>query len=134
MSVFGRLLNGSRGCTDLLACLYELNALETSAYFALHKTGGAKMEDLAAELERDRSTVYRAVKKLVDLHLAERETICMKGGGYYYVYHAASPERVRELIERRLDEFEAAVRARLDAFEDDVEIHTQRAAGAVETA
>ena len=62
MSVFGRLLNGPCGCHDLLSCLYELNELETHAYFALLGAQGSRMDDLADRLERDRSTVTRAVR------------------------------------------------------------------------
>lgn len=127
MSMFSRMLNGSRGCHDLLMCLYELNALETAAYFALLRRERAKMEDLAADLERERSTVYRAVQKLMNLDLAQRETITIRSGGYYFVYEPTPPAKVRELIEQRLAEFESAVRCGLDAFEEEVAARTSEA-------
>lgn len=128
MSVFNRMVNGSRGCMDLLACVYELNALESQAYFALVENPGSRMEELADVLDRDRSTVHRAVQKLLHLQLAERETVPMKGGGYYHRYNATSPEQVRHLIESRLDDFQQAVRSALDSFEDEVEDHVNGSA------
>lgn len=120
MSVFQRLLNGSRGCTDLLRCVYELNQLETAAYVALLDREGARMEELTDLLDRDRSTVHRAVQRLLDLQLAERETVPMRGGGYYHRYRATSPDKVRQLVEARLKSFEDAVRSSLDSFEEDL--------------
>ena len=124
MSVFNRMLNGSQRCTDLLACVYELNRLESQAYFRLLEDEGLSLDDLAGLLDRERSTVHRAVQKLLNVQLAERETVPLKGGGYYYRYRATSPETVRARIERRLDDFQAAVEQALDAFEDEVATHS----------
>lgn len=117
--MFSRLLNGSNGCSDVLSCVYELNTLETAAYFALLEDKGARMEALADELDRDRSTVYRAVQKLMNLHLVQRETIPLDGGGYCYEYQATDPTQVRDRIEERLAKLQEAVRDGLDSFEQE---------------
>jgi predicted transcriptional regulator len=119
MSVFHRMLNGSSDCEDLLACVFRLNELEVRAYFALLEHPETRMDELAEALDRDRSTVHRAVQTLVDLQLAERRAEGLDGGGYCYTYEAASPAAVRERIEERLDAFQEAVEERLARFEED---------------
>lgn len=119
MSVFHRMLNGSSGCEDLLACVFRLNDLEVRAYFALLEHPDARIDEIAGALDRDRSTAQRAVQTLVDLQLADRRAEPLDGGGYCYTYEAADPERVRAMIEERLDAFEDAVRERLAKFEED---------------
>lgn len=123
MSVFRRMLNGSSGCQDLLACVFHLNRLETQAYFSLLERPGARMEQIANALDRDRSTAHRAVQRLRDLGLAERETRPLDGGGYCYVYRAVDPAIVRERIEERLDAFETAVREKMDTFQEEAQQH-----------
>lgn len=119
MSVFHRMLNGSSGCEDLLGCVFQLNDLETAAYFSLLEHPDARMEQIAAALDRDRSTAQRAVQKLVHLNLAEREAEPLDGGGYCYTYRAIEPRAVRERIEARLEAFEDAARERLDRFHEE---------------
>lgn len=124
MSVFHRMLNGSSNPDDLLACVFHLNDLEIQAYFTILERPDARMDTLAEELDRDRSTAHRAVQRLVDLRLAHRQTQPLNGGGYCYTYRAANPSSVRDRIEERLDLFEEAVRERLDRFHEDVQTYT----------
>ncbi len=119
--MFHRMLNGSSDPEDLLACVFHLNDLEITAYFTILEQPDTRMDTLAEELDRDRSTAHRAVQRLVDLQLAHRQTQPLDGGGYCYTYRAANPSSVRELIEQRLDLFEQAVRERLDRFHEDVQ-------------
>jgi predicted transcriptional regulator len=80
-----------------------------------------RIEELAEGLQRDRSTVYRAVQKLVAVHLAERQTVAMRGGGYYHVYRAVPPGVVRSRIEERMTMLQAVVRQSLAEFEQQVQ-------------
>lgn len=118
MSVFHRMLNGSSSAEDLLACVFRLSEMEARTYFSLLENPGARIDELADALDRDRSTAHRAVQRLVDLRLADREQTPLDGGGYCYRYEAADPSTVRAMIEERLDAFEDAVRDRLERFED----------------
>lgn len=118
MSVFDRMLNGSSDTEDLLACVFRLSELESRTYFSLLETPGARIDELARVLDRDRSTAHRAVQRLVDLRLAERDQTPLEGGGYCYRYRAADPSTVRAMIEERVDAFEQAVRDRLERFEE----------------
>ncbi len=121
MSVLARLLNGSSSSTDILVCMYGLNALETRTYLFLAKRTGCRIETVAQALDRDRSTVYRALQTLHEADLVEREAVAMESGGYFYTYQAAPPNQVRELIEQRLAELETAVRDGLEALEAELQ-------------
>ena len=98
MTALNRILCGAGTCEDLLSCVYDLNKLESEAYFAL-LAKPAKMDELAAALRRERSTVYRALQKLVTLQLVVRDTLSLPGGGYCHVYAPVSPDAVARRVE-----------------------------------
>lgn len=118
---FHRLLDGACGAEELLACVFGLNPLETAAYFTLLEHPGARMDEIADELDRERSTAHRAVQTLVDRDLATRETVPMPSGGYYHSYEAADPSDVRCRIEERIEAFEQVVQEHLDRFHEELD-------------
>lgn len=127
MSAVERMLTGSAGCKDLLACVYGLNELETEAYFRLLAAPGARMTELADALDRDRTTAHRAVQKLVTLSLAEWERVPMDGGGYHYRYDAAEPELVRERIQARVQRLLRTLEEQVERFEETARAHRHEA-------
>lgn len=115
MSALNRILTGTGSCGDLLCCVYNLNRLESDAYFAL-LSGPSKMDDLVTALDRERSTVYRAVQKLVTLQLAVRDTVSLTGGGYCHVYAPVSPDTVHRRVQQWAAEFNRTLECALDGF------------------
>jgi predicted transcriptional regulator len=133
MSALNRLLCGAGTCEDLLSCVYNLNKLESETYFAL-LAGPARMDELAGALRRERSTVYRALQKLVGLQLAMRDTVSLDGGGYCHVYAPVHPDAVARRVEQWRDEFSRTLTVALRSFVVEVErrqAQTGRASGAL---
>ena len=61
-------------CKDAISCFFNLNTLEVNTYNALARLGSMTNKQLADELDRDRSTVYRALHKLMSCGLVLEES------------------------------------------------------------
>jgi predicted transcriptional regulator len=101
---------------DVLACVFGIQDHEVRTYLTLLDSPGSTVEELAAELDRDRSNVNRSLSTLREKGLAERERRLLDGGGHVY-QHAATPlPEARELMHETLDEWVAYVHDRIDDF------------------
>jgi len=88
--------------SDLLCCAFGLLHSEIDTYFAL-VSGEKRAEEIAALVRMDRTTIQRALKRLLERQLVVRDRRDIERGGYYYVYRAVSPEDVRREILSQLD-------------------------------
>ncbi len=95
--------------SDLLCCAFGLRTSEIDAYFTLI-SGPKTVEEIAAIIKRDRSTVQRVLKKLLDSGLAIRERRFLSRGGYYFVYRAVSEEVVKSQILSMLEQWYHRIR------------------------
>jgi len=100
-----KILMGEASCKDIVKCLYRLTDFELVIYKKLVKQGALKADDLAPVMKKDRSTVYRALQKLVASGLAFRETKSIERGGYYHVYTAVSPNQLKDKLHKCADDW-----------------------------
>lgn len=112
-----RILAGDASCRDIVKCLYRLSDFELAIYRKLVKQGPQKADDLAPVLKKDRSTVYRALQKLVSSGLAFRDTKTIDRGGYYHVYAAVSPEALKQKLHKCADDWFDNMNAAIDDFD-----------------
>ena len=70
---------------DVMKCTLGLRDLEIDAYFELIRKP-MKVNELAKQLERNRSTIQRVVTNLIAYGLAHRRVKTVRGGGYFYEY------------------------------------------------
>ena len=67
---------------DLFIYMYDLSPLELDLLFILIKNKKSMtLEELAKKVDRDKSTVFRSLQKLVDLGICNKETKTLKEGG-----------------------------------------------------
>lgn len=114
---------------DLLAAMFDLNELECYVYLCLLGQSEHTLDDLSAHLERDRTTIHRAVNKLVSLGIVVKENRGLEGGGYYQAYKPAPPEMVSRAIEQRFEAIKIRVDHLVKTFSQDVK-HLAAEAGA----
>ncbi|MFB6113669.1 MAG: helix-turn-helix domain-containing protein [Halodesulfurarchaeum sp.] len=97
-------------CDTLLECLYELNDLDRECYSVLSSSGDPMtIDDLSDAVDRERSTVYRSVNRLLERGLLEKEQVNFEDGGYYHVYDTADVQSVASEMERRLNDWYAHI-------------------------
>lgn len=105
-------------CEGVLACFHGLTALDRNCYRVLTEEGKSMtVDEIAAAVERERSTVYRAVNRLNEAGLIRQEQINYDDGGYYHVYTPRKPEEVTAEMRRLLNDWYAQMGELIQAFE-----------------
>ena len=78
------------------------------------------LDELAKLLDCQKTTVFKALQKLVALRLCNRAMATRKEGGYYYLYTAITIEELRVETEKRVKDLERSMNQLLRAFENHV--------------
>jgi predicted transcriptional regulator len=112
-----KILAGDASCRDIVKCLYRLTDFELAIYKKLVKQGPLRADDLAPVMKRDRSTVYRALQKLVASGLAFRDTKSIERGGYYHLYTAVSPDALKTKLHKCADDWFDNMNSAIDDFD-----------------
>jgi len=106
---------------DLFIYMYDLSPLELDLLFILIKNKKSMtLEELAKKVDRDKSTVFRSLQKLVDLGICNKETKTLKEGGYYHAYSGIDIESFKLETEKRVKELEDSFHRLLRKFEEDL--------------
>lgn len=82
----------------VMECVFGLGEHHVRVYSALLEMPGSTVEELAGELERDRSNVSRSLATLHEKGLIERHRRLLEGGGYVYQYLPVPLEEAKALM------------------------------------
>ncbi len=108
---------------DLFIQLYDLSPLDLEILFMLirNEREPITLEEASKEVDRNRSTTFRSLQKLVSLGLCVKETKTIKEGGYYHVYSAVDVQTFKVETQRRVKELQRSLDRLLKKFEDDMQ-------------
>jgi predicted transcriptional regulator len=110
---------------DLFIQLYDLSTLDLDILFILISKKNSEptmtLDEVSKEADRDRSTTFRSLQKLVSLGLCVKETKTIKEGGYYHVYGAVDMATFKIETEKRVKDLQKSLDRLLKKFEDDME-------------
>ena len=107
---------------DLFIYLYDLSPLDLDLLFLLIKEDRPMtLEELVKQVDRDKSTVFRSMQKLVGLGICVKETKTIKEGGYFHVYSAIDMKTFRMTTEQKVKDLEATFHRLLRKFEDNIQ-------------
>jgi len=116
-SSMAKIMAGEGTCKDVLRCLFGLGDFEMSIYRGLLKAGPSRADELSPLLKRDKSTVYRALQKLVSAGLVMKQTETLKRGGHFHKYIAVPPEKIHNRIKTCIDEWFDHVQEAIQKFD-----------------
>ena len=115
-------LSASISCENLLQCFFTLNPLEIKIYRILAKEGPMRVDEIANKINRDRSTAYRCLRRLLTCNICYKEQKYLDKGGYYHLYTAEAPEDVKKKLEQCIanwqDQMTKATEDFLDKFKE----------------
>ena len=109
---------------DLFIQLYDLSPLDLDILFMLISKKNDEpmtLDQISKESDRDRSTTFRSLQKLVGLGLCIKETKTIKEGGYYHVYTVVDMKTFKMETERRVRDLQKGLERLLKKFESDME-------------
>ena len=101
---------------QILSCVFGVQDHESRTYLALLDRPDSTVEELADDLDRDRSNVNRSLTTLLDKGLVERRRRLLDPGGYVYEYTAVPLPEAKGMLHEALDEWVEMVHDRIDAF------------------
>jgi predicted transcriptional regulator len=109
-------------CEGLLECFHGLKELDKECFRALVEAEDAlTVDEIAEVVDRERSTAYRAVQRLLQTGFIEKNQINYDQGGYYHVYSPTDPSQIADDMQRMLNDWYAKMGQLIQEFEDKYE-------------
>jgi len=109
-------------CEGLLECFHGLKQLDKQIFQELVEAEAPlTIDEIADEVDRERSTAYRAVQRLLQAGFLQKEQVNYDQGGYYHVYRPTDPEKVADDMQRMLNDWYAKMGQLIQEFEDKYE-------------
>ncbi|WP_089649720.1 helix-turn-helix domain-containing protein [Halobacterium hubeiense] len=105
-------------CEGLLECFHGLKELDKECFQALVEADEpTTVDELADVVDRERSTAYRAVQRLLQTGFIEKEQVNYEQGGYYHVYSPNDPAQITDDMQRMLNDWYAKMGQLIQEFE-----------------
>ncbi len=112
-------LQSDMQCEGLLECLHGLKQLDRRCFEVLVETEDPLTVDEVAEaVERERSTAYRSIQRLLQAGLIQKEQVNYEHGGYYHVYLPTDPNEIADDMQRMLNDWYAQMGTLIQEFRD----------------
>ena len=111
------MLRQDMKCEGLLECFHGLKELDKRCFQVLVESEEPLTVDkLAAEVDRERSTVYRSVQRLMQTGFVQKEQINYDEGGYYHVFYPRDGDELADEMQRTLNDWYAKMGQLIDEF------------------
>ena len=109
-------------CEGLLECFHGLKELDKECFRALVEAEESlTVDEIAEAVERERSTAYRAVQRLLQTGFIQKNQINYDQGGYYHVYSPTDPSQIADDMQRMLNDWYAKMGQLIQEFENKYE-------------
>jgi len=111
-------LRSDMECEGLLECVHGLTDLDRQCYRVLVGTEEPlSVDEVSESVDRERSTVYRSIQRLMRAGFVRKNQVNYEDGGYYYVYYPTDVEEVTDEMRRMLNEWYATIGQLIHEFE-----------------
>ncbi len=105
-------------CEGLLECFHGLKQLDKDCFQALVSAEDPlTVDEIADGVDRERSTAYRAVQRLLQTGFIQKEQVNYEQGGYYHVYSPTDPGKIADDMQRMLNDWYAKMGQLIQEFE-----------------
>lgn len=105
-------------CEGLLECFHGLKQLDKEVFQSLVNADEAlTVDEIADVVDRERSTAYRAVQRLMQAGFIQKEQVNYEQGGYYHVYRPTDPSQITNNMQRLLNDWYAKMGQLIQEFE-----------------
>ena len=109
-------------CEGLLECIHGLKQLDKDCFRVLVESDEPlTIDEVAERVDRERSTAYRSIQRLLQSGFIQKEQVNYDQGGYYHVYHPTDPSQIANDMQRMLNDWYAKMGQLIQEFEDKYE-------------
>ena len=107
-------------CEGLLECFHGLKDLDRRVFGLLTDANEAlTVDEVAERIERERSTAYRSVQRLMDVGLVQKQQVNYEQGGYYHVYRPTDTDEIADDMQRMLNDWYAKMGQLIGEFREE---------------
>ncbi|MCD6448765.1 MAG: ArsR family transcriptional regulator [Thermoplasmata archaeon] len=104
-------------CNSMFKCLFNIGENEIKIYKILLERE-MRVGEIVEIVRKDRSTIQRCLKKLMECGMVKREKkIIEDGGGYYYVYSGISPNELKEWLQKCIERWYSGMKEAVENLE-----------------
>jgi predicted transcriptional regulator len=113
------MLRSDMECEGLLECFHDLREIDKEVFRLLNGAGEPlTVDELSDRIERERSTAYRSVQRLMQAGFVQKEQINYEQGGYYHVYRPRDSEQIAQEMQRTLNDWYAKMGQLIGEFSE----------------
>jgi predicted transcriptional regulator len=113
------LLRQDLTCDGLLECFHGLKELDKNVFRLLTQNEDPlTVDEIADRIDRERSTAYRSVQRLMQTGFVQKEQINYDQGGYYHVYRPTDPDKIADDMQRLLNDWYAEMGQLIGEFRE----------------
>jgi len=106
-------------CEGLLECVHGLKELDRECFgVVVAADEPLTVDEVAERVDRERSTAYRSIQRLLRTGFVRKEQVNYDHGGYYHVYRPADPDRVADDMQRMLNDWYAKMGQLIGEFRE----------------
>lgn len=106
-------------CESLLECFHGTGDLEKRVFSVLVESEGPlTVDEIAESVDRERSTTYRAVRRLREAGFAKREQVNYEDGGYYHIFEPVDADEIATGMQQLLNEWYAQMGQSIGEFRE----------------
>ncbi len=121
-SSVSELLQKEMECEGLLECIHGLKDLDKECFMSLVESDEPlTIDEIADRIDRERSTAYRSVQRLLQSGFVQKEQVNYEQGGYYHVYKPSDPDAIADKMESMLQEWQDQMDEMIQEFRDKYE-------------
>jgi len=113
------MLRQDMQCEGLLECFHNLKEIDKDVFRLLNETDEPlTVDEIADKIDRERSTAYRSVKRLLQAGFIQKEQVNYDQGGYYHVYLPRDADEIAQEMQRLLNDWYAQMGQLIGDFSD----------------
>jgi predicted transcriptional regulator len=106
-------------CEGLLECIHGLKGLDREIFQVLtERSEPLTVDEIADAVDRERSTAYRSVQRLLQSGFVQKDQINYDQGGYYHVFRPTDPDEIADDMQRMLNDWYAKMGQLIGEFRE----------------
>ena len=106
-------------CENLLECFHGMGDLEIRIFSVLvEATEPLTIDEIAERVDRERSTTYRALRRLREAGFVSREQVNYENGGYYHIFEPVDADEIATEMQQLLNEWYAQMGQLIGEFRE----------------
>ncbi|MFC5970163.1 helix-turn-helix domain-containing protein [Halomarina salina] len=111
------MLRQDMECEGLLECFHGLKDLDRNVFGVLvDASEPLTVDEVADNVDRERTTAYRSIQRLLDAGFVQREQVNYEDGGYYHVFEPVAADEVADDMQRLLNDWYAKMGQLIQEF------------------